>query len=468
MRHTLYNIIITALLLLSTAGASASALDWCTSYEAALAESRTTGKPVFFNCYVNWAGPSVMMDSVVLRDPLLEQWIPEHFVPLRINMQSAEGKALAKQYKVETYAYFLVLTAEGEVQHRISGGAKAAEFRRHLEDALSPDRSLMGSAQRIAVPGATAADTLNHLWALRTASDGKRYAEIGQRFAIERAPEQYLQPDYWRIAGLVMKYPSAHLSYLIDHRAAFDATHGSESVDRILESALCRHLMPWAEGRASGEQQELETLLQVVKRAALPDSLPTSLVADLAALRTEGKVAECLQMLQARREALRRYPTVLKGLEANFAEADNRRHTTDGGGKGNGQLTTDGAGINFRHITFAEACKLAEQEGKLLFVDCMTSWCSPCRAMAQKVFPQPEVGAYFNEHFISLKIDMESGEGPSLSKRYEVKAYPTMLILRPDGTEVKRIVGYKSAEMLLNSLPNPSEETTSNPSKGGA
>lgn len=457
MPHTIYKILIAALASLwgpSSATATltdeAPPIKWRTSYEAALQEARTSGKPVFFNCYVNWAGPSVLMDSVVLRDPVLKAWIPANFVPLRIDMQSEEGKQLAKRFGVETYAHFLVLTAKGEVQHRINGGARKGDMLRHLEDALSPERSLMGSTQRIASPTATATDTLYHLCALRTAGDGKRYAAIGQQFAKQRPPETYLQSDYWRIAGLVMKYPSKHLTYLIDHRADFDKAHGSESVNRMLESDLCRHLMPWVEGRASGEQQELQALLQMVNRAALPDSLPTSLIASLAALRAEGKLAECRAQLHERRQVLRRYPTVVKGLEAALAETAESAPTTANGA----QQATAAAGIDFRHIAFSEACTLAEQEGKLLFVDCMTSWCGPCRAMAQRVFPQPEVGAYFNEHFISLKIDMENGEGPTLSKRYEVKAYPTMLILRPDGTEISRIVGYKSAEMLLNMIKN--------------
>ena len=41
------------------------------------------------------------------------------------------------------------------------------------------------------------------------------------------------------------------------------------------------------------------------------------------------------------------------------------------------------------------------------------------------------------------------GEGPELSRRYEVTAYPTMLILDAEGHELHRIVGYRSADALL-------------------
>lgn len=91
--------------------------------------------------------------------------------------------------------------------------------------------------------------------------------------------------------------------------------------------------------------------------------------------------------------------------------------------------------------SYAEALKAAKAEGKMLFVDCYTSWCGPCRMMATQVFPQKKVGDYFNKHFVSFKIDMEKGEGPSLKNKFAVKAYPTFLFLDGDGKEVNRIVG---------------------------
>ena len=106
------------------------------------------------------------------------------------------------------------------------------------------------------------------------------------------------------------------------------------------------------------------------------------------------------------------------------------------------QLPTFGQeGTKFRELTFKEALAAAKKEGKLVFVDCYTSWCGPCRDMAEKVFPQKEAGDYFNPRFVCVKYDMEKGEGEELAKRFEVRAYPTFLIVRPDGTAQHKIVG---------------------------
>lgn len=101
-----------------------------------------------------------------------------------------------------------------------------------------------------------------------------------------------------------------------------------------------------------------------------------------------------------------------------------------------------GEGIVFLEgKSYAEALAEAARQDKILFIDCYTSWCGPCKMMSSKIFPQKAVGDYFNAHFVSLKVDMEKGEGPSLKDQFQVKAYPTFLFLDKTGKEINRIVG---------------------------
>ena len=98
-------------------------------------------------------------------------------------------------------------------------------------------------------------------------------------------------------------------------------------------------------------------------------------------------------------------------------------------------------GIEFEHGTFAEALAKAKKENKMVFMDCYTSWCGPCKMIAKNVFPQKEVGDVFNKQFVNFKIDCEKGEGPEIAKRYGVNAYPTMLFFDANGQVVHKIVG---------------------------
>ena len=106
-------------------------------------------------------------------------------------------------------------------------------------------------------------------------------------------------------------------------------------------------------------------------------------------------------------------------------------------------------GIAFFKGTWQEVLEQAKKENKLIFMDCYTSWCGPCKMLAKDVFTDPDVAAFFNEKFVNAKVDMEKGEGPALKKQYGVNAFPTLLFLNGDGELQHCIVGGMPAEELL-------------------
>lgn len=107
-------------------------------------------------------------------------------------------------------------------------------------------------------------------------------------------------------------------------------------------------------------------------------------------------------------------------------------------------------GIVFKKINLEKAKKLAAQEGKLIFIDAYTSWCGPCKKMAATTFKDAEVGEFFNENFINIKIEMEKdADGPDAARRYNVRAYPTLLIIDEEGNLVKQTIGFQSKDRLM-------------------
>lgn len=106
-------------------------------------------------------------------------------------------------------------------------------------------------------------------------------------------------------------------------------------------------------------------------------------------------------------------------------------------------------GIEFFHGTWEEALLKAKDSDKIIFVDCYTTWCGPCRNMANRTFPDPEVGELFNTNFISMKIDMEQEMGRGFAKKFPVSAYPTLYFI--DGSEevIHKVVGAKTPPDLI-------------------
>lgn len=106
-------------------------------------------------------------------------------------------------------------------------------------------------------------------------------------------------------------------------------------------------------------------------------------------------------------------------------------------------------GIQFFQGTWEEALAKAKQEHKILFVDAYAVWCGPCQRMAQDVFPKPEVGAFYNKHFINVKMDCEKGDGVGFAQKYKVGSYPTLLFIDADGKVVNESKGARPADQFL-------------------
>lgn len=104
---------------------------------------------------------------------------------------------------------------------------------------------------------------------------------------------------------------------------------------------------------------------------------------------------------------------------------------------------------------WSEVLKIAQEQGKYIFMDCYTSWCGPCKGLAQNVFPQPKVGEFLNSNFVCCKYDMEKGEGIMLYKKYKdnIPGFPTMLMINPvDESIVHKVVGYTEPDALIEAL----------------
>ena len=51
-------------------------------------------------------------------------------------------------------------------------------------------------------------------------------------------------------------------------------------------------------------------------------------------------------------------------------------------------------GINFFEGSFQEVKAEAKKQNKIIFIDCYTSWCGPCKWMAKNVFTDKKVGDF--------------------------------------------------------------------------
>ena len=109
-----------------------------------------------------------------------------------------------------------------------------------------------------------------------------------------------------------------------------------------------------------------------------------------------------------------------------------------------------GQGIQFEeNKDLNAALEKAAAENKLVFIDAYAEWCGPCKVMARDIFPLPEVGEYYNKHFVNLMLDMEKPENREIASKYEVRAFPTYLFLDSEGELVHKTLGSMTADKFI-------------------
>ena len=114
--------------------------------------------------------------------------------------------------------------------------------------------------------------------------------------------------------------------------------------------------------------------------------------------------------------------------------------------------TAQNRSINFEQAKeWKKIVKKAKKEKKLIFVDCYTSWCGPCKMLAKDVFTNDKVADFFNANFVNAKFDMEKeADGVVLKKQFGVNFFPTLVFVDPTSGEVlHRMVGAGSPEWLI-------------------
>jgi thiol-disulfide isomerase/thioredoxin len=125
-------------------------------------------------------------------------------------------------------------------------------------------------------------------------------------------------------------------------------------------------------------------------------------------------------------------------------------------------ITTDGRGIKWNdELTWKEVKEKAKEQNKYIFIDFYATWCGPCKRMDKNVYVNDSIGKFFNDKFISVKVQIDKTERDNdyiknwyvdallLQKEYKIVEYPSFVFLSPLCMITHKDVGYKSVNELL-------------------
>ena len=96
---------------------------------------------------------------------------------------------------------------------------------------------------------------------------------------------------------------------------------------------------------------------------------------------------------------------------------------------------------------FAEA----RSRGEPVFLYWGAVWCPPCNQVKATVFNRPDF-IEKSRRFVPVYLDGDLPAAQKLGARFKVGGYPTMVLLRPDGSEITRLPGGVEARKYLDLL----------------
>lgn len=120
------------------------------------------------------------------------------------------------------------------------------------------------------------------------------------------------------------------------------------------------------------------------------------------------------------------------------------------------------AGIEWaRDLSWDQIKEKAKRENKYIFLDCFATWCGPCKLMDKNVYINDTVGEFYNQRFISVKVQMDRTKNDNahvqrwyndaidINKAFRIEAYPTFIYLSPEGVLVNKERGYKGVNDFI-------------------
>jgi thiol:disulfide interchange protein len=94
----------------------------------------------------------------------------------------------------------------------------------------------------------------------------------------------------------------------------------------------------------------------------------------------------------------------------------------------------------------------AAKGGKPVLLDFSAGWCPPCQSMKRDTWSDAAVAKALEG---DVPITVDPDHHLELLRKYDVQAYPTMILLSPAGVPVREQVGYVDAEDFLKWLHSP-------------
>lgn len=441
----------------------------------ALSKAAAENKLVFLDGYTTWCGPCRNMTENVFPQKECGDFFNKHFVNVKFDMEKGEGIDIKNQFKVKAFPTFLILNPDGSERYRVVGGGTVESFIERVERAFDPKNNLETMAAEYATGKMKIGRKIAYLTVLKDAYDSETEKTVSEDIVATASKKEKLSKDYWPIFSNLRSNPASleNIQFVLDNQKKLNKNVGKEKVDQYIASSyqqLIASFYPSRRRAPNAPTPDINILNAVEQQVSSSNMENKELVLmniEIARASQDKDINKALDILEANPQLvpgnqITNYSSVLSMANGNKAACarvasllDRKAEELPAADRVN--LTNYAnsfhkmahVGVYWEDLTLEEALKKAQMMRTLVFLDCYTTWCGPCKYMTENIFPQEEVGDFFNRTFINVKLDMEKGDGPEIGKKYTIRAYPTFLILNPDGSIRHKMIGGGDAQGII-------------------
>jgi thiol-disulfide isomerase/thioredoxin len=118
-----------------------------------------------------------------------------------------------------------------------------------------------------------------------------------------------------------------------------------------------------------------------------------------------------------------------------------------------------------RWVAHEEAPATSRSVSRPILYDFTAAWCPPCHLLDREGWNDPKIAALVNRSFVPARVvDRLREEGrnrpelDALQRRFEVSAFPTLVVASPGGGQIAKFEGYRGREALVRFLEEALEK----------
>lgn len=234
------------------------------------AKSKTTGKPIFVDCYTVWCGPCKTMANKVFKEPAVAEYFNATFINYKVDMEKGEGLQLKKDFEVKAYPTFVFVAPNGEILNRIVGSMDGNEFIEKAKVGLS-EKGLSKMQARYKGGDRTPEFVVEYIEVLNGAYLKNEESVVVADYFKTLDPTTLKEKNNWELFVNSINDPSApSFEYVYTNREEFGKLFGKDVVEGKL-------FMVWMSGahqfakkvnnEATFDQKGFDTYVKRMKKA---------------------------------------------------------------------------------------------------------------------------------------------------------------------------------------------------------